>query len=429
MKISDLKWAFFSYGHNLGDFTRALETAKGMKLTGATVKFFNHGGVHNKMISEAGIVEENLYPELTWEQHQVIMDINRYKAPVGTPIPVTKEQWIQMAESDLEAFERYKPNGVYAGLNLSCMISVPYAKLPMITQVPTVNCPAFIQNEMYNMPNTMERNFFIRHVLPGRIKRKIMKKVLMGDSAKNSVVTFNEARKHFGLKPIYNITDLVRGDITLLPDLPELSGLDEDKLTPGYYYTGPIFAKIDRRIPDEVKKVYNRPGLKIFCSLGSSGYPEILKEVVMALRSVKEFNIVCSTTTILDPEELGPLSENFYACRFLPAHLVNEMADIAVTHGGQGTIQTAVWAGTPVVGIGFQAEQQANIDGIVRNGMAIRIPVYSVSKKKILNAVRKVSYEKYRKNAEILQAKVRAVDGVKNSVDTMNKFVLGELLN
>jgi len=103
------------------------------------------------------------------------------------------------------------------------------------------------------------------------------------------------------------------------------------------------------------------------------------------------------------------------------------MADIAVTHGGQGTIQTAVWAGTPVVGIGFQAEQQANIDGIAKAGMAVRIPVYAVSKKRIISAVRKVLGKNYLKNTKKLQAEVRAGNGVKKSVDTMNNFLLGKL--
>ena len=424
MKISDLRWAFFSYGHNLGDFTRALETAKGVIKSGANVKFFNHGGVHNTMISEAGIEEENLQPELTWEQHQTIMDINRYKAKIGTPLPISVNQWIEMVESDLKAFEEYKPHGVYAGLNLSCMISVPYAKLPMITQVPTVNCPAFIHKEMYNMPNTMERNFFMRHIIPGFLKRKIMKRILLKDSARATLTSFNEARKHFGLKPIYNITDLVKGDITILPDLPILSGLAEEDLTPGYYYSGPIFSMMDLPVAEDIKKVFNRPGINIFCSLGSSGFPEILKVIIESLKQEEDYNIVCSTTTILEPEELGPNTDRFYACRFLPAHLVNEMADIAVLHGGQGTIQTAVWAGTPVVGIGFQAEQQANIDGIARAGMAVRIPIYSVSHKSILRAVKKVSSEKYRRNAFIMKEKVRAVDGVKKTVEIMNNFLL-----
>jgi len=424
MQVSDLKWAFFSYGHNLGDFTRALETAIGMRESGAKVKFFNHGGVHNHLISKAGIEEENLYPELSWEQHQKIMDINRYKTKVGTPLPVSTAQWIAMAEADLKALEAFRPNGVYAGLNLSCMISVPYAKIPMVTQVPTVNCPAFIHKEMYNMPNTMEKNFFMQKIVPGIVKRKIMKRILLKDSAKASLTTFNEARKHFGLKPIYNITDLVKGDITILPDLPILSGLSDKDLTPGYYYSGPIFSRMDIPVAEEIKNVFKRPGLNIFISLGSSGFPETLKLIIETLRPVKHFNIVCSTTTILEPEELGQNTERFYACKFLPAHLVNEMADIAVLHGGQGTIQNAAWAGTPFIGIGFQAEQQANIDGLARRGMALRIPIYSVSSKKILKAVNEISKKKYFKNALIVKDKVRSTDGVMKSVELMNNFVL-----
>jgi len=427
MSNKNQSWAFFSYGHNLGDFTRAVETAVGMQNTGAEVKFYNHGSVHLDMIKNRGLECVNLQPELSWEQHQVIMDINRYKAPVGTPIPVTEEEWIKMAESDLEAFSDFRPDGVYAGLNLSCMISVPYAKIPMVTQVPTVNCPAFIENEMYNMPNTMEKNFFIKHIVPGWIKRKIMRKILMGDVAKDSLLNFNKARKKFGLRAITNIVDLVRGDITLLPDLPELSGLPEHKLTKGYYYTGPIFAMMDKPIPKEVEMVFSRPGINIFCSLVSSGFPETLRCIIDALKSVPEFNIVCSTTTIISPEELGPNTERFYACRFLPAHLVNEMANIAVLHGGQGTIQTAVWAGTPVVGIGFQAEQQANIDGIARAGMAKRIPLYNVNQKSVLKAVKTVSSEHYITNAKKLKEKVRSVDGVKISVEIMNRFLNGSL--
>jgi len=165
-------------------------------------------------------------------------------------------------------------------------------------------------------------------------------------------------------------------------------------------------------------------GFLILRSLLRSIVPETLKTIIEALREEEDYNIVCSTTTILDPEELGPNTDRFYACRFLPAHLVNEMADIAVLHGGQGTIQTAAWAGTPVVGIGFQAEQQANIDGIARAGMAIRIPIYSVSHIKILNTIKKINQEKYKRNALLMKEKVRAVDGVKKTVEIMNNFLL-----
>ncbi len=427
MKNSNKKWAFFSYGHNLGDFTRAVETAVEMQHTGAKVTFYNHGSVHLDSIKNRGLHCVPLYPELSWEQHQVIMDINRYKAPVGTPIPVTKEEWIAMTEADLEALAAFKPDGVYAGLNLSSMIAVPYAKLPMVTQVPTVNCPAFIQNKMYNMPNIMEKNFFMRHVLPGFIKRSIMRKVLTGDVAKNSLTEFNKARQHFGLKPIYNIVDLVRGDLTLLPDLPELSGLPNEKLSPGYYYSGPIFAQMDMPVPPEVSRVFSQKGINIFCSLGSSGFPETLKLIIQSLRKLPDVNIICATTTILDPEELGPNADNFFAARFMPAHLVNEQADVAILHGGQGTIQTAVWAGTPIIGIGFQGEQQANIDGVAMQGMAIRLPLWGVSEKSIVKAFAKIQQPSFRKNAKRMQDLVRTVNGTKKSVELMNLLLEGKL--
>ena len=42
------------------DNARILETAIGIKKTGAWVKFFNHGGVHNHMLATAGIEAQDL---------------------------------------------------------------------------------------------------------------------------------------------------------------------------------------------------------------------------------------------------------------------------------------------------------------------------------------------------------------------------------
>jgi len=423
-RIKDLRWAFFTYGHNMGDFTRALEIAKGMQSTGAQLHFYNHGGVHNHLLNKAKIPNTDLYPELSWEQHELIMDINRYKAKVGTPLPVTKEDWIAMTESDLKALSEFKPDAIYAGLNLSTFIAAPYAKIPYVTLLPTVNCPSFIENEMYNMPNTMEKNVFTRHLLPSSIKRKMMKRILLGDSAKDSLVSFNEARKHFGLEPIYNIIKLFKGDITLLPDLEELSGLRKNDLTEGYFYTGPIFAKPEMEVQNEIKKVFSRPGTNIYVSLGSSGFPEVLKKIISTLLNNTNYNIVCATTTILKPEELGENNERFFATAFLNAPLVNAMADIAIIHGGQGTIQTAVWAGTPVLGIGFQAEQQANIDGLVNQKMAVRIPIYKINNKSILFNLNIIDSISYRYNAKRMSNFVKQQDGVENAVNKMNDFAL-----
>ncbi len=422
---SDRRWAFFSYAHNLGDFSRALETAKSMRRMGAQVKFFNHGGRYLYLLERTGIASANLLPEITGEQDAAVMAIDQLRAPIGTPLPFSEEQLKAMVEADIEGIGDYKPDGIYCGLNISSMISAPYAKLPRVTLVPTALCPAFYHKGLATFPNTMESNFFLRHLLPGFIKTKLFNAIMLKDVLKKTMVTFNKVRKHYGLGPIYNYTDFVKSDMTLLPDLPELSGLAAKDLPPNYYYTGPLFARMDVPMPMEVLEVFGRPGLKIFCSLGSSGSPEMLRAVMKILGEQKDFNVVCATTTILDPKELEPFPENVFAARFLPAHKVNEMADLAVIHGGQGTIQTSAWAGTPVVGIGFQSEQQANIDGLKRAGMGIRLPLYNVTRRTVLKAVDRMMRPEIRDNALRVQQIVRAHDGAAEAARRMNELVAG----
>lgn len=49
------------------------------------------------------------------------------------------------------------------------------------------------------------------------------------------------------------------------------------------------------------------------------------------------------------------------------------MADVAVIHGGIGTVMVAALAGKPVVGVGMQMEQVANLAALERLGFAIRV--------------------------------------------------------
>lgn len=59
---------------------------------------------------------------------------------------------------------------------------------------------------------------------------------------------------------------------------------------------------------------------------------------------------------------------------WLPADEVNRLADLSLIHGGVGTVMTAAYAGKPVVGVGMQPEQSANLACLVRKGFAVRVP-------------------------------------------------------
>lgn len=423
MKTRPRRWAFFPYAHNLGDLTRALETAKGMRGSGADVRFFTHGGTHTDLVRQAGLECIDLQPAITDAQDEVIMAINQFRVPLGTPLPFSEEELEEMVRADLEALEDWQPDGVYCGLNFSSMISVPYLKLPRVTQVPTSLCPAFYRKGLASFPATMETNVLTRYLVPRFLKRRFFNAVMQRDVMRKTAAIFNRVRGRYGLPPVRNPVEFVQSDLVLLPDLPELSGLPAEDLPQGYIYTGPIFAVMDVPMPPQVKEVFSGDEQKIFCTLGSSGTAEVFSNLVRILRKHTEFRVVCATTTIIDPAELGPASDRFFAAPYLPAHEVNEMADIALTHGGQGTIQTAAWAGTPVVGIGFQAEQQANIDGLVRAGMGVRIPLHSITPRRLLRSIERALTPEARDSAARMQRLVRSVDGVANSVAAMDRLV------
>jgi UDP:flavonoid glycosyltransferase YjiC (YdhE family) len=66
------------------------------------------------------------------------------------------------------------------------------------------------------------------------------------------------------------------------------------------------------------------------------------------------------------------------------------MADLAVIHGGVGTVMTAALAGKPVVGVGMQMEQVANLACLERLGFAIRVQKSRDPSKRVQEAIAKL---------------------------------------
>ncbi len=81
------------------------------------------------------------------------------------------------------------------------------------------------------------------------------------------------------------------------------------------------------------------------------------------------------------------IPSNVVVTDWLPAHKVNPLADLSVIHGGIGTVMTAAYAGKPVVGVGMQPEQNANLACLVRKGFAIRVPKSRDPSRKVQHAI------------------------------------------
>ena len=84
------------------------------------------------------------------------------------------------------------------------------------------------------------------------------------------------------------------------------------------------------------------------------------------------------------------------------------MVDLAITHGGRGTIYTAAYSGKPVIGIPMHIEQQYNIDCLVRHGAGLRISKKFFKTEDLKQAIDTIfnNYDTFLKKSQELSSKL-----------------------
>jgi UDP:flavonoid glycosyltransferase YjiC (YdhE family) len=194
--------------------------------------------------------------------------------------------------------------------------------------------------------------------------------------------SFNILAKKYGLKEFDNFIEVLEGDHTLLADIPEWVGFSE--VRPNLHYIGPLPLRLNREVPKEIMEMPKDKPI-IYFAMGSSGKPGLIAEILEGFRD-KPFNVIAPVEAHIKDMNLD-IPPNVIVTGFIPAHVVNPMADISVIHGGQNTVMNACLSGTPIVGVGMHPEQQANLDACVRKGFAIRLNKKSVTARDVLDAI------------------------------------------
>ncbi|MGB8913625.1 MAG: hypothetical protein WCC85_15215, partial [Candidatus Sulfotelmatobacter sp.] len=139
----------------------------------------------------------------------------------------------------------------------------------------------------------------------------------------------NKTAKHFGVEGYKSIFAFWRGDITLVAEPPEFSGM---KLPADHYYVGPLIARQDFPLPPEVTSIPRDKPL-IYFAMGSSGTPEIVAKILASFEG-KPYRVIAPIKFQL--QQLGEVSilSNVMVTDWLPALQVNKMADLSLIHGG-----------------------------------------------------------------------------------------------
>jgi UDP:flavonoid glycosyltransferase YjiC (YdhE family) len=425
-----MKIVCFPHFYYLSEVSRLVEIGKALRGMGQDVLFFSHGGTYEWVARDAGFEVVVVPPPMSRERAEKYMAFNR--AEVGNPFRdsfFTYEELKEYVPQEAELLRETRAEAVLIGWNLPSYLSVQLVDIPIVVQQPGPFTAPFFDRKMgvfvpslIGWLHYLPLDWFVNWMMP-RIRLWIR--------------PFNQLASELGLPQYQSTLDMMAGDLTLVMDAPEILGITPEELEqyepqhpkyfhrkPKYRYGGPCFARLPGEIPDPVRKHFDTSRTKLYCGMGVSGSPEVLQSVIDIVTDL-DLQALVVATTIFGEGGLSS-SERVMVVKHVPAHLVNPLADIAITHGGAGTVQTAIHAGTPLVGVPMHGEQAGNISLVQRQGAGIMLPRKALNHRRLATALERiVSDTSYRENMQRLKRLQDPIDGAAKAAREMVRFLEG----
>ena len=420
-----------------GEATRSLEIVKGLREStpeGVSLKvvFLSHGGRFEEKAAENGFEIYQSSPRLEG------VGFRRDLKPSKINFVGDEALACELLRGEREALEACQPDFLLYGFWPFAGIArrMTGTPVPGICFLPLpLERGLYCSGLMTDVPDQLRALTY----LPAGFRRALMKALPARAKQKAPIlrqrIIRNAAREcGWAGEELRDLFDLMKPDLTVVNDLPEFyRGLD---IPPDYQITGPLYSQPEpgERAGEEIERIFRKDGgkTKIFCTMGSSGSRESLLEAVKAIASLPEEQF-CAV--VLVPKAVCPMEEaarfaagraNLYLTdRFVPAKHVSAMADLVISHGGQGTVQTAMAGGAPIVGVAMQPEQQINLDHVVQSGAAVRIPAARWNERSIRSAVLRVAGNPvFRSNARKLRDFMAQSDGKAACSATIWSFIM-----
>ncbi|HOW84246.1 MAG TPA: hypothetical protein PK573_16910, partial [Spirochaetota bacterium] len=226
-------------------------------------------------------------------------------------------------------------------------------------------------------------------------------------------------------RPFTGALDLMMGDLTLVTDTPEILGVAKDKMedwkpcnprlysrSPRLRYVGALFARLFGGLPEDVRQFLDTPKPKLYIALTSSR----LDYIEAAYSLVKDMDAKSVLVTTVHGNRLNS-TDTVLVKAHLPSHLVMPLVDCAVIHGGQGSTQTAIASGTPVVGFPFHGEQSMNLKLIENARAGYCLPLRYLKKTELVRKYveRILSDDSFKRNMRRLKHLQDRYNGAENA--------------
>jgi UDP:flavonoid glycosyltransferase YjiC (YdhE family) len=424
----------FPHFFYLSEVSRLIEIGKALRQLDQDVIFFSHGGPYESIACEAGFDVVSINPTMSPERANEYMAYNRGEGSKSLSSSFyTYEELKAYVPAEADALRQVNADAVLIGWNLPSYLSVQLVGIPIIVQQPGPWTAPFFDRKMAEFAPAAVGGGIVGlfHYLPmDRFVNWLMPRVRLW------IQPFNQLALELGLPQYKSTLDFLAGDLTLVMDTPSILGISQEEIenyypahpeffhkTPKYKYGGPCYARLPGEVPEPVRDHFDTSRTKLYCAMGVSGSPKVLRSIIDIVRGI-DLQTLIVTTTIID-ENINDSSGQVLFKPHVPAHLVNPMADIAITHGGAGTVQTAIFSETPLVGIPMHQEQAGNVSLVKRHGAGIMLWKQELTKKNLASALETlVTDSRFRENMKRLKMEQDQVDGASKAAQEIVNFLL-----
>lgn len=411
----------------LSETSRMLHIAQALQARGEPVAMATHGGPYMRVLDEAGMPYTVLTPVMDKARcARFLKDLVQIGRPGVRLQPPDEVR--QSVAAEVAYLRATGARMVVTGFTLTAYLSSRVVGIPMAASHGGSWVPPMFERGLAPVPTTMP--------IPGTewFPRWLKHKFANGTASRMSgpVKFLNTIAAELRVEPVPSLAALMLADLTLVTDVPEVLGVSAHEMeawrppsTAAYRrntqlrYVGPLFARLKLPVPAEVQAFLDGQRPTAYVVLSSST-PEMLRAVTARVRQAGLRVIVGATI-----HDFGPNADpDVVVAGILPSHEVMPRVDVAVTMGGQGSVQTAMYSGTPLVGIPLHPEQELNVDLAVRQGMALAVAPRHVAGQRTTAAIQRlVSEPRFRQQALRVQGLYAETDGATSAANEITRYL------
>jgi len=409
-------YGFFPAFFNLSETTRLLHIAREVRNRGGEVVFFSHSEQFEHLVRDQRFTIVPVEPRYSNEFVQHALKVSRFETRKEM---LTLDQIRQHVATEIAAYQERPLKALVTGFNFTSSISVRALGIPLVWFVQAPSVKEYYEQHLAVFPDMF--SYSLLRVIPRSFLNWLVNVVAL--KANVNTKSFNQVAGENGVPNFPNTLSLLRGDLTLIGDLPEITPLKPTIDLPRESFVGPILSavkkKIDAKISAHIEKGKSSGKRTVYFAMGSSGEPELFLSIINYLNGRNDLQSVVAYTSILSPRQLPKVGKHVLLERLVLAEEVTQRVDLAIIHGGHGTVYTQAYSGTPFVGIPMQSEQQDNLESLVRHGCGVWISYRHYRELDLQVAVNQIftNYDQYEQSAVALRDRLPVPQGAKRSAD------------